>query len=277
MTDRLKEMIICIPTYKRKWPSILACIRLNQDLDFTMFVRKDDYETGYYDEPQFKLDNLNFVVIDGVHELGMTREKMLQYAINKGYKYCMQIDDSQFGLQDITGQYVRLSEIINECLLRFETDKHKDKAFVMNFIRNVENVESFQQYFLSQLCQTFILNCKVCKQYDLHFYSLDECGLEDLSFVIHAADKGLIELSDARFIRIGRPGSVVGEKGGCHEEDDKNKYLQLNIKRAKDIERYVMNCNDIKDKQFLLVKQSILYPGTTYCKFNCDYARRKLL
>lgn len=242
-----------------------------------MFVRKDDYEAGYYNKPQFKLNNLSFVAIDGVHELGMTREKILQYAINNSYDYCMQIDDSQFGLQDITGQHVRLSEIIDECLLRFKTDKYADKAFAMNFIRDVEDVKLFKQYFLSQLCQTFILNCKVCKQYDLHFHSLDNCGLEDLSFVIHAADKGLIELTDARFIRIGRPGSVVGEKGGCHGEDDKDKYLQLNIKRAKDIEKYVMNCDDIKDKQFLLVRQSILYPGTTYYTFDCEYARRKLL
>ena len=117
------NLIICIPTYKRKWPAILGCIRLNQDLLFHMFVRKADYEAGYYDEAQFKLDNLKFVPIDGVHELGMTREKMLQYAINNGYEYCMQIDASQFGLQDITGKYVRLSEIIDACLNRFKTDK----------------------------------------------------------------------------------------------------------------------------------------------------------
>ena len=271
------NLIICIPTYKRKWPAILGCIRLNQDLLFHMFVRKADYEAGYYDEAQFKLDNLKFVPIDGVHELGMTREKMLQYAINNGYEYCMQIDDSQFGLQDITGKYVRLSEIIDACLNRFKTDKYSNKAFGMNFIRNVEDVDSYEQYFLSQMCQTFILNCKVCKQYDLHFYSLDECGLEDLSFIIHAANKGLIELTDSRFIRIGRPGSVIGERGGCHDEDSIDKYRQLSIKRAKEIEAYIMNCSSIKDKQFLSTCESILYPGTTYCKFNCSYARRKLL
>ena len=46
----LDNLIICIPTYKRKWLSILPLIRQNQDLIFHLFVRKDDFDKGYYYE-----------------------------------------------------------------------------------------------------------------------------------------------------------------------------------------------------------------------------------
>lgn len=274
--NKLDELLVCIPTYKRKWPSILACIRLNKDVNFTMFVREDDYNAGYYNESQFYLKNLKFVPIANVHELGLTREAMLQYAIQHNYKYCLQIDDSQFGLQDITCTYHWLKDILLECIKRFETDKYKDKAFAMVFPRKVKNLNEL--YYTDQMMQTFILNCNICKKYDLHFKSLDECGLEDMTFVIRAADKNLIELGEPRFIRIGRQGAIFGEDGGCHEENDNAAtYLALNNKRAYESANYVMNDNSIKDKKFLLVKNSVLWPGTQYVKFDYKYARKKLL
>lgn len=272
-----KEFIICIPTYKRKWPTILSCIRLNQDLEFVMFVRKEDYDNGYYNEPQFKIDNLKFITIDNVEELGMTREKILQYAIDNNYKYCMQIDDSQFGLQDVSDKYRKLSEIIEYCIKRFKNDKYKDKAFAMNFCREAYYIRPYDQYFISQLCQTFILNCKVCKEHDLHFRNLNECGLEDLAFTIEAVDKGLVELTDTRFIRVGRPGAVRGEKGGCHDDDNENKYRELNIRRTNTIINYVKNNNNIKDKLLLEVSRDFFHLNLFYCRFNDVYARKKIL
>lgn len=278
MKYTLNDIMICIPTYKRKWPTILSLIRLTPNLTFNMFVRDDDYNNGYYNEPQFKLNNLRFITINDVHELGETRERMLQYAIKHNYAFCLQIDDSQFGLQDITGNIKSFSGILEKCLERYETDKYKEKAFVMNFSSDIDfrRLSKPESYFESQMCQTYLFNCNVCKQYDLHFHSLDYCGLEDCSFIIHAADKGLIELSDCRYIRNGRHASTAGEKGGCHGNDTADTYLALNIKRAKDLEQYVMSNNSIKDKKFLKVRQSILYPGTTYCKFDGKYARQKL-
>lgn len=273
--DRLNDLCITIPTYKRKWPNFLQLVRQCDNLTFHVFVRENDYNNGYYNEPQFDLPNIKFVLLNDVHELGETRERMLQYAINNNYKYNLQMDDSQYGLQDTTGKINYFDSILLNCINRFETDIYKDKAFAFNFARKAysNNIKKQKTYFLSQFCQTFILNCEICKQYDLHFHCLDYCGLEDLSFIIHAVNKGLIELSDTRFIKTGTAPCLPSSKGGCHDCN----YKELNRKRVEGIYNYVMSTDNIIDKNFLQKVDSILYPETYYYKFNTKYAKKKLL
>lgn len=274
--NNLDKLIICIPTYKRKWPTILSLIRANQDLTFNMFVRKDDYDIGYYNEPQFKLSNLNFIPIDNVECIGTTREAILQYSIQQGYDYCFMIDDTQYGLHDTTNRISKFSTILNACLKRFETDSCKDRAVAFNFSRKAFSTSANKQktYFISQLCQTYILNCKICKNYNLHFKKMNDVGIEDLCFYIEAADKELIVLSDTRFIRIGECSSKKRE-GGCHYNmEGKTERETQNIrayKLANYVDKYVV------DKNFLQKVDSILYPGTFYCKFNTKYAKTKLI
>lgn len=274
----IDNLIICIPTYKRKWPSILSIIRTNQDLTFHMFVRKDDFNNKYYDEPQFKLNNLKLIPIDNVDCIGSTRESILQYAINFGYKYCFMIDDTQYGIHDTTNRVKYLSTILENCIKRFETDKYKDVAFAFNFSRKAfsTNLKKQKTYFISQLCQTYILNCDICKKYDLHFKSMQEVGIEDLDFYIEAADKGLIALSDTRFIRIGEHPSIKRE-GGCHYNmEGKTERDTQNI-RADKLADYIIKNDNIKDKLFLKRVDSVLYPGTYYYKFDTKYAKQKLI
>lgn len=274
--NNLDELIICIPTYKRKWPTILSLIRTNQDLTFNMFVRKDDYDIGYYDEPQFKLSNLKFIPIDNVECIGTTREVILQYSIQQGYKYCFMIDDTQYGLHDTTNRILKFSTILNACLKRFETDNCKDRAVAFNFSRKAfsTSVNKQKTYFISQLCQTYILNCEICKNYDLHFKKLNDVGIEDLCFYIEAADKDLIVLSDTRFIRIGECPSKKRE-GGCHYNMEGKTERETQNIRAYKLADYVNKY--IVDKNFLQKVDSILHPGTFYYKFNTKYAKTKLI
>ena len=274
----LDNLIICIPTYKRKWLSILPLIRQNQDLIFHLFVRKDDFDKGYYYEKQFMLDNIRFIPITNVDCIGTTRDCILQYAIIKGYKYCLMIDDTQYGLHYITNKIKYLSTILKNCIDRFETDKYKDKAFSFVFSRKAFSTDLKRQktYFLSQLCQTYILNCEICKKYDLHFKPMNEVGIEDLDFYIEACDKGLIALSDTRFIRIGEHPSIKRE-GGCHYNMEGTTERHTQNIRADKLADYIMTNDNIKDKNFLKRVDSVLYPGTYYYKFNTKYAKQKLI
>lgn len=276
--SNLDSLIICIPTYKRKWPTILSTIRANQDLTFNMFVREDDYNNGYYNEEQFKLPNLKFIPINNVVCIGTTRDAILQYAINNGYKYCFMIDDTQYGIHDTTNRIKYLSTILENCIERFDEDKFKNKAIAFNFSRKsfVNTYGKTDTYFISQLCQTYILNCDLCKKYNMHFKAMNEVGIEDLDFYIESADRGLITLSDTRFIRIGEHPSIKRE-GGCHYNmEGKTERDTQNI-RADKLMNYIMTNNDIKDKNFLQKVDSVLYPGTYYYKFNTKYAKKKLL
>lgn len=271
------EMIVCVPTYKRKWPVILSCIRSNKNITFYLFVRKSDYDNHYYDDEQFKLKNIVFVPIENVNCIGETREAILQYAISNKYKYCFMIDDTQYGLQDITDTYKSLYSILNACISRFEEDSKKDTSFAFVFHRKVKYVNRcLKTYFLSQLCQTYILNCDVCKKYNLHFKAMKDVGIEDLDFYIEAADKNLVALSDTRFIRVGEPASISRE-GGCHYNMEAATNCETQLIRAKKLINYITSNNCITDKNFLKIQQSILYPGTFYCKFDSEYARKKLI
>lgn len=274
----LDKLIICIPTYKRKWLSILPLIRQNQDLMFHLFVRADDYENNYYNEEQFKLNNIKFIPMNNVVCIGTTRDYILQYAINNNYKYCFMIDDTQYGIHDTTNRIKYLSTILENCLKRFETDKYSDKAFAFLFSRKAFSTSLNKQktYFISQLCQTYILNCDICKQYDLHFDAMNDVGIEDLCFYIKACDKGLIALSDTRFIRIGEHPSIKRE-GGCHYEMEGQTERHTQNIRADKLSNYIMNDDNIKDKQFLKRVDSVLYPGTYYYKFDTKYAKQKLI
>ena len=273
MNDKL---LICIPTYKRKWPSILPIIRQNDDLTFMLCVRKDEYLSGYYNEPQFNLQNIQYMLLDNVHCIGETREAILQYAINNNYNYCFMIDDTQYGLHDTTNRIKYLSTILDNCIERFETDKLKDKAFAFLFSRKAfsTTIKNQKTYFISQLCQTYILNCKICKDYDLHFKRMDEVGIEDLDFYIEAVNKGLVALSDTRFIRIGEHPSIKRD-GGCHYEMEGKTNRDTQNIRADKLAVYINTRQDI-DKNFLKRVDSVLYHGTYYYKFNTKYAKEKL-
>jgi len=271
----IKDLIICIPTYKRKWPAILSFIRYTDDIQFTLCVRKEDYEEGYYDEPQFDMPNLGFMLLENVHCIGETREQILQTSIKLGYKYCMMMDDTQYGLHDTSNRITTFKTILQNCLDRFETDIFRDRAFAFNFGRKAmsNDVKRQKTYFISQLCQTYIINLALVQKYDLHFKRMDLVGVEDLVFYIEAVNKGLVALSDTRFIRIGQMPSVK-KTGGCHYGNEKRKERDVQNERFATMVKYLSTIE--YDTNLLKFMQSVLHPGTSYYKFNTRYAKQKL-
>lgn len=272
----LSKLIICIPSYKRDNPVILSTITHTDNLTFHFCVRRSDYENGYYDKPQFKLPNLKFMLLDNVNCIGETRDAILQESIKLGYKYCMMIDDTQFGLHDITNRIQNLKTILSNCIDRFETDKLKDKAFAFIFSRKAFSTvpNKCATYFISQLCQTYILNLDVIQKYDLHFKKMSIVGVEDLMFYYEAARKGLVALSDTRFIRIGLMPSVK-KTGGCHVGNEKRNEQDVQNERFAILTNYCKQQN--YTEPFIKRVNSVLYPGTFYYKFDTKYAKKKLL
>lgn len=275
MTD-LSKLIICIPTYKRDNPAILALIQHTENLDFYFCVRRSEYESGYYNKPQFKLDNIKFMLLDEPKCIGETREQILQTSIALGYKYCFMIDDTQFGIHDTTNRITTLKTILKNCIDRFETDKYADKAFAFIFSRKAfsNDIKKCKTYFLSQLCQTYILNLDIIQKYDLHFKPMNVVGVEDLTFYYEAAIKGLIALSDTRFIRIGLM-PCVKKSGGCHTGNEHRHEKDVQNERFAILTNYYQKQN--YNQPFVQKVDSVLYPGTFYYKFDTKYAKHTLI
>lgn len=274
----LSKLIVCVPTYKRKWPAVLSLIRYTDDIDFYLCVRKEDYEAGYYDEPQFKLPNLKFMVIDDVRCIGTTREAILRQSIELGYKYCFMLDDTQYGLHDTTNRIITLRTILHNCLERFESDKYADRAIAFNFARKAFSTipKAQKTYFISQLCQTYIINLDLVQKYDLHFGAMDTVGVEDLMFYYTACNKGLVVLSDTRFIRIGQTPSTKKE-GGCHYGNERRQERDVQNERFAIMLQYMDSLPESYDKAFIKRVDSVLHPGTCYYKLDTKYAKKTLL
>ena len=274
--EDLSKLKICIPTYKREHPAILSLIRYTPNLDFYFCVRRSEYEAGYYSKPQFDLPNLHFMLLDEPQCIGETREQILQKTIDEGYDYCFMIDDTQFGLHDTSNRMNNLKTILSNCVKRFKTDEYKDKAFAFIFSRKsfTNTPDKCKTYFLSQLCQVYILNCKVCKEYDLHFKPMNVVGVEDLTFYYEAAAKGLIALSDTRFLRIGLMPSVK-KTGGCHVGNENRSEHDVQNERFAILTAYYEKMG--YNEPFIKRVDSVLYPGTYYYKFDTVYAKRRLI
>ena len=276
--ELINELIICIPTYKRKWPVILSLIDACPELTFNFCVRRSEFESGYYDEPQFKKDNIQFIMIDNVSCIGETREAILQICKSFDIKYCLMIDDTQFGLHDASNRIDNFKTILLNCLRRFENDPFSDRAFAFTFSRKAYSTTPLNKdrYFVSQLCQTYILNIDICKKYDLHFEPMNVVGIEDLMFYFKAACKGLVALSDTRFLRIGLMPSVK-KKGGCHVGNENKSEYSVQLERMSLLTNYVNNLDDSYDKNYIVRVDMTSIPGRYYYKFDSDYAEEKLL
>lgn len=275
MTD-LKELIICIPSYKREHPCILSLVRNTPELDFFFCVRRSEYEAGFYNKSQFEMSNLRFMLLDNVNCIGETREAILQHSIDDGYKYCLMIDDTQFCIHDSSNRINNFSSILKVCLNRFETDKLAKRAVAFNFSRKsfAYSIDKHETYFITQLCQTYILNLDLVKKYDLHFKRMDLVGVEDLVFYYELCKKGLVVLSDTRFMRIGLMPSAR-KQGGCHVGNEHRSEKDVQSERFAILDQYFKKMGYKYD--FIKRVDSVLYPGTFYYKLNTKYAIQQLV
>lgn len=261
------DMMICIPSYKRKNPRILSFIQKNPQIQFFFCVRKDEYENGFYNEPQFTLNNISFMLLENVHCIGETREQIMQNCIKLQKKYCFMIDDTQF---DFKYDDYSFDEILKYCLERLQNNKYADKAFSFIFSRKHSN----ELYFGSQFCQAYILNLDIIKEYDLHFKPMNEVGIEDLTFYCEAAQKGLIALCDGRIVRVGEIPSVKKE-GGCHVGNEHREEIDVQNERHAKFIAYYEKMH--YDKRFIQKVNSILFPGSWYYKFDTLRVRKMLI
>lgn len=213
---------ICIPTYKRKDILAFELIKNNAEVIFDLCVRKEEFESGFYDEPQFKLPNIRFTLLQDVHDIGDTRQRILEIAEDEGYKYCMMLDDTVSKLKHNSD---RMKDIIEQVEDRFETDPLADRAVAFIFGRKLGRKDV--KYFGGQLMTGYVFNVQNCMKYDLRFHRTTFCGIEDLDFFIQMLMKSCIMLSDNSYVvKSLKPCSF--KSGGTHDgtnpQDDANKY-----------------------------------------------------
>ena len=269
--DINNNILICIPTYRRQFIDAMCMIKNNPQIRFNICVRKDEYENGYYDIPFFDgNDNVRFIKLENVDDIGTTREAILNYAYDHDYKYVLMIDDTIYSIVNI-GRKMSFVGILHNCLDRLENDPLASKAFGFIFPYHSQRLDT---YFNTQLCQTYILNTKVCKENDLHFYRLKEVGVEDLYFYYQAVKKGLVALSDKQFVRIGQHPSAPNRKGGCHDENKRGSDEQT--ERMNKLLEVIENDSE-HDKEYIEKVHSVLYPGTQYIKMNTQLCYDRLI
>lgn len=221
------NLVICVPTYKRKNPKILKMVADNPNVEFHFCVRRELYEQGFY-QHLLNIKNIRIVPFNNLTNIGNTRREIVNFANWLGKKYCMMIDDTQTEIYDYKKQTNDLKIITDDIIQRFEEDNFQ--YYAASFTIGKRKKKEQHLYFQGQLCQVFILNLEVLNRYGINFKDCDEVGIEDLAFNIDCIAKGLINLSDSRYVRRGLPPCLNKEGGNHHESDNYDEqYLQNRI------------------------------------------------
>lgn len=226
----MKNWKICIPTYKRKKPLSLMLLDRDEKIELNYFVREEELESGFYDALQ-KIDRVNVISLGrGLHELGETRERIMQYCRQENVDYCVMLDDGVFNL-DYTRCDLSISELFRRIENRIEKDKEKDRIVGFSLVKAVAKTLAYEKfvniypyaclstqidYLANVPTQAVILNVKQCEKYDLHYKSLDEVGFEDCAFFVDALKKGCLFASNIAYTFSAIVPNAKKE-GGSHE------------------------------------------------------------
>lgn len=195
---------ICIPTYNRK---DLLCLELLKDptIELNLFVRQEALDEGFYDFlKNHKRVNLISLGRD-VKDIGDTRERILQHCVDENVDYCVMLDDGVYDLYIQRDEFSRDNQhkVIEELIHAIEHRPNglpcagggfrKDDALFADGVRKKINFGITCRNMLGFTpTQAIILNVKVCKEYDLHYKTLDVVGFEDCAFYVDALKKGLV-------------------------------------------------------------------------------------
>ena len=223
-------MNIYVPTYKKKNLTILRLIQQDKDIHLTLCVRRNEYESGFYDYLKDTLQ-VSFLLLDNVHDIGETRQQILEYSM-KHDKYCIMFDDTVLRLIDIKDSSKLTSTILEESIKKLEKDELYDNIVIFSYIKNnivkvdedmlvltkkelIANDE--EEYFAGFPCQVIILNNDIVKRHNLRYIDMECGGLEDTSFVANCLREGLI-FKFCKTFRYDAEEVNIPKVGGNHTE-----------------------------------------------------------
>lgn len=272
---------LCVPTYGRKNPLILRMLDNDDELEINFFVRQEDINAGFYDELALR-DRVNIISLGfGLHELGETRQRIIDWCLDNGVRYCCMFDDGITNVDHACCAYT-ISEIFDTCIALMQHDKYHDKMVGWSFHKrwgiyedgrqvrwNDANVAD-EEYFLTMPAQALIIDCYKMTDNNITYKSLDEVGFEDCAFFADCVKKGLI-FGARRHIRIDGIVPNQKKKGGSHvdSESPEEKYDIQNARCMK----YIGPMMGVRvEKRYRSLADGLM----SYIIFNTDYYREVL-
>lgn len=273
---------LCVPTYGRKEPKILEMLKKDKSLEIDFFVRGEDYDRGFYDELKRKKRVKVHSLGRGLHELGETRQRILEWCQSYDVRYCCMFDDGIVDVVDEMIPQLTISEVFEHCIHLMQTDKLHDNIVGWSFHKrngiyadgstckwNDDHVKQ-ERYFLTMPAQALIIDVAMTTFHKIEYKSLDEVGFEDCAFFADCVKEGLI-FGARKYIKI--DGAVPNEKkvGGSHvaSEDIELKYDEQN-KRCLE---YIGNMMGVYvEKRYRSFAKGLM----SYIIFDTDYYREVL-
>ena len=220
---------LIVPTYGRKEPLILQMLDKDPNLTISFAVRPELDDDNFYDELKAR-DRVEVIRLPyGLHELGETRQAILDYCKNNDIDYCCMFDDGMINLVDMTNDKLTISDVIEKAINKIESGKYADITAGFSMFKRYgyrndgtsvlapDGHIKDRDYFVAFPMQAVILNMKVVNKYNLTYKSLDEVGFEDCAFFWDVIKQGLVFAGD-KYIRIDGLIPNMKKNGGSHTE-----------------------------------------------------------
>lgn len=216
---------ICVPTYKREKPLCLQLLEKDESIVLHLYVRKAEYESGFYDG--IKQKRIVFHLIsDNTVDIGDTRKQVLESCIEDKVKYCVMLDDSVTDIF-IFDEKDRPTSVINYAIELMKYDELHDYVADFAFAKygSIDNDGSLvvldrsfideKRYFTTFPCQCHIIDVNKIKAAGITYHAVADCGFEDANFLGDIIKAGLVVIG-RKYICFNAAYANKLKTGGTH-------------------------------------------------------------
>lgn len=208
-------IVTCL-TYKRKHPKIMKMLAANPQLVVHFGVRREEFESGYYDEwknnPQIK-----FLLLDNVIDAADTRQKILDQCYKMGYEYVVQFDDTVTDIVCTKDKNLNVNDCIELAIHQIETSALNAIGF--EFVKPGCKQFKIRKAYI----QAWIINVRKLYKANIHFRLIKEVGWDDFVFSWEVHNAGFYTLADPNLVRKSKSlYPWANEAGGTHVNESFN-------------------------------------------------------
>lgn len=233
----MNYVVTCL-TYKRKDPKILTMLKSDPSLKITFGVRREEYVSGFYSdwEKADWCEQVRFALLDNIVDAGDTRQKILDWAHDKGYQYCVMLDDTVEALRDEQFPDAPPSVVIENAINVIEQSELKPIG--LEFLRPGCSVAKKRKAYI----QAWIIDIERLFDANIKFESVRDVGWDDFVFSWQVHNAGFYTLGLPRFTRIAKSTYPwANQPGGTHvgESFDVQKMIDKNNARCKQTKEYL--------------------------------------
>ena len=196
-------MPLCIPSYNRPDAPIFKSIipKSVGKNNIYVFIRNTEEQFQKYKDVS---DMVTLVGLpDWVHDVGMTREAILQWGIQHNFHNLVMVDDRALKLSTMVPSLTRNNKLVlkpakwSTPLITLKIWEHMQNLYQPSLSYAVFHENSWypknidKQPYISGFTEAICVNLDDCQKYDLHYKNLWEYGMDDFRFLWQALTKGL--------------------------------------------------------------------------------------